>query len=93
MKFVKKPIKVDAVQYVGTNWEECHEFLGGGPHDPEWADEPDPVFLDVETLHGHTVAEIGDWIIKGPSGDYWLCKPDIFEETYASVPANPENES
>ena len=38
--------------------------------------------LRVPTLHGVTAAAIGDWILKGPSGDVWPCKPDIFEQTY-----------
>ena len=39
----------------------------------------------VETLHGTVTAEYGDWIVKGPSGDFWPVKPDIFEETYEKV--------
>jgi hypothetical protein len=27
----------------------------------------------------------GDWIIKGIKGEFYPCKPDIFEATYISV--------
>jgi len=28
---------------------------------------------------------IGDWIIKGASGEFYPCKPDIFEKTYEKM--------
>jgi hypothetical protein len=31
------------------------------------------------------VASVGDWIIKGVKGEFYPCKPDIFEATYESV--------
>lgn len=27
-------------------------------------------------------ASLGDYIIKGVNGEYYPCKPDIFEKTY-----------
>lgn len=41
--------------------------------------------VDVFTLHGVTRAEVGDWIVRGENGDFWPCKPDIFEKTYEAV--------
>jgi len=39
----------------------------------------------VETLSGKVTAGIGWWIIKGVAGEFYPCKPDIFEKTYELV--------
>jgi len=71
----------------------------GGPlmeDDPFWvAQGTEPIWnttmlgqvdaLAVRTLHGVAVAKNRDWIIQGPNGDYWPCKPDIFAATYEPV--------
>jgi hypothetical protein len=36
----------------------------------------------INTLEGNMKASIGDWIIKGVKGEFYPCKPDIFEMTY-----------
>ncbi len=38
--------------------------------------------LVIQTLEGDHQAKIGDWIIKGVKGEFYPCKPDIFEMTY-----------
>jgi hypothetical protein len=38
--------------------------------------------LVIKTLEGNMLADKGDWIIKGVKGEFYLCKPDIFEATY-----------
>ena len=45
---------------------------------------PDP-YMRVVTLEGTMVASCGDWIIKGVKGEFYPCKPDIFEATYELV--------
>lgn len=37
---------------------------------------------DIQTLEGVMHASPGDWIIKGVKGEFYPCKPDIFEATY-----------
>lgn len=39
----------------------------------------------IQTLEGEMVISFGDYIIKGIKGEYYPCKPDIFEETYDRV--------
>lgn len=46
--------------------------------------------LDVKTLEGMVTAIPNDWIIKGIKGEFYPCKPDIFEATYE--PVAEENE-
>lgn len=41
--------------------------------------------IEIETLEGTMVGEIGDWLITGVQGEQYPCKPDIFEETYEPV--------
>ena len=40
---------------------------------------------DITTLEGVMHASPGDWIIKGVKGEFYPCKPDIFEATYEPV--------
>lgn len=39
----------------------------------------------IKTLEGNMKANLGDWVIKGLSGELYPCKPDIFEATYEVV--------
>jgi hypothetical protein len=41
--------------------------------------------IEIHTLEGTMTASKGDWIIKGVSGEFYPCKPDIFEKTYEAV--------
>lgn len=38
--------------------------------------------MNIPTLEGDHIANIGDWIIKGVKGEFYPCKPDIFAATY-----------
>lgn len=83
MKYRKKPVVIEAVQYLGaTNQEEMLDHLNGctGWH---MADNG----IAIPTLEGTMVAAQGDWIIKGVKGEFYPCKPDIFEATYERVDA------
>lgn len=44
-----------------------------------------PAFLVIPTLEGDHRADRGDWIIRGVQGEFYPCKPDIFEATYEAV--------
>lgn len=77
MKFRKKPVVVEAIQFVG-NFNEIEDFIGG---DAEFRDGK----LLVATLEGPLFASPKDWIIKGVKGEFYPCKPDIFEKTYEAV--------
>ena len=39
----------------------------------------------IRTLEGDMVANAGDWIVRGVKGEYYPCKPEIFEKTYEEV--------
>ena len=72
---------VDAVRYTGVNVQEMIEFVGGAGYDPE---TNRPAWV-IQTLHGPTTAEVGDWVVRGPQGDFWPVKPDIFEQSYEAA--------
>ena len=80
MKFRKKPVVIEAVQFTGENDPEIKAFC------PKAYDPYDTrVLMAIPTLEGEMTAHIGDWIIKGIKGEYYPCKPDIFEATYEEV--------
>lgn len=80
MKFRKKPVVIEAIQYKGDNKQEIMDFVGEDCRTNTGYD-----FLTIVTLEGNHKAEINDWIIKGVKGEFYPCKPDIFEETYDKV--------
>ena len=86
--FVKKPIKIEAVQWDGST--ESHNRIqelniDGKRMITSQSDIDGITELIIPTLEGDMKALIGDWIIKGISGEVYPCKPDIFEKTYDPV--------
>lgn len=75
----KKPIVIEAVQYTNDNRAEVGEFLRGVNHITTSAG------IVIRTLEGDMLAQPGDYIIRGMKGEYYPCKPDIFEGTYEDV--------
>jgi len=75
--FKKKPVVIEAIQFTG-NFDEIEKFVGG---DAELRDGK----LVVATLEGPLNASLDDWIIKGIKGEFYPCKPDIFDATYERV--------
>lgn len=97
MFFRKRPLVIEAVQLRWTNWNEICDLLGGviseanpGRSVATFSDtcgESGPyIELSIPTLEGDMIARHGDWIIKGVSGEFYPCKPDIFQKTYEPVP-------
>lgn len=85
MKFRKKPVIIEAIRWEGNdlNLEEIAIWC-----DESWADESQlgkEGNIVIPTLEGRMEARVGDWIIKGVNGEFYPCKPDIFEKTYDKV--------
>ena len=88
MKYRKKPVVVDAIQWNGVNLQEIIDFVGDKLEyhicDTAWKvgkDKPQ-VNIKIKTLEGELIATEGDYIIKGVHGEFYPCKPDVFEKTY-----------
>lgn len=77
-KYRKKPVVIEAVQWLGDNHEEVTSFQGGCAEYQGGA-------VIIDTLEGEMKARVGDYIIKGVKGEFYPCKPDIFEATYELV--------
>lgn len=91
-KWRKKPVVIEAVQYKGHNRDEINAFVGADlkteleSETAYIAGKGAPIFsLTIPTLEGDHKAMPGDWIIKGIKGEFYPCKPDIFEKTYEAV--------
>jgi hypothetical protein len=81
LRFRKKPVVIQAVQFLGHgNLQECLNFLG-----PVAAGGDTVERISINTLEGIMTARPLDWIIKGVKGEFYPCKPDIFEATYERV--------
>ncbi len=82
-KYRKRPVKVEA-RCVGVGpWRSLIEWCRGEPikdGNAYWA-------IRIQTLEGDMLAKKGDWIIKGVAGEFYPCKPDIFEQTYEYMDA------
>ena len=80
-KFRKKSVVIEAILWLGNNIDEMGSFLPEVTM--EYVSRGFPI--TIITLEGKMEANVGDWIIKGVKGEFYPCKPDIFEATYEPV--------
>ncbi len=93
MKYKKKPVIIEAIQWTGKNHREMYDFITNDvdgyirPNGDNFYIDHDKVNggLVIKTLEGEHIASIGDFIIKGIKGEFYPCKPGIFEDTYEIV--------
>src|SRR4029077_16070535 len=89
LRFRKKPIVVEAVQYEGAG-----NFAGNNVPDWLWDAFANNEAVNrngrliIKTLEGDLLVCEDDWIIRGVRGELYPCKPDIFEASYEPVPAD-----
>lgn len=84
MKFRKKPVVIEAIEFNGkesyekmcVTWQEFRERTNY----QQWSQN-----IYINTLRGQTIACGNDWIIKGAKGEFYPCSPGIFEATYEKV--------
>lgn len=79
MKYRKKPVIIEAIQFNGNNIDELRTFVGSHLV----LNNSD--ILSIKTLEGDMLVRRDDYIIKGVNGEFYPCKPDIFEKTYEEV--------
>ena len=100
-KYRKKPVTIEAIQWDGKNLVDVSAFLYNKTHKEAlkeinssdisckiWDDYESIIIregLTIDTLEGKMKADIGDYIIKGINGEFYPCKPDIFDKTYEEV--------
>ena len=86
-KFVKKPVVIEAYQFDG-NIRSIDNFPISEVGKFKVSSENGQYCLTIPTLEGDMKALPGDWIIKGVNGEYYPCKPDVFEKSYNVVEDN-----
>lgn len=86
MRYRKKPLVIEAIKFEDT--DEClmalSDDLGLDPVRVDYADKGNPI-IKIDTLEGEMTGRVGDYVIKGIRGEFYLCKADIFEATYEAV--------
>jgi hypothetical protein len=82
MKYRKKPVEIEAIQWTGRNLDEISFFVGEALLPIER--RPD-YQLKIKTLEGDHAVSINNFVIKGIKGEFYSCRPDIFEETYELI--------
>lgn len=87
--FTKKPVTIEARQFTNEDNQALLDWINGANHDREAYELGRGIdyenALIIPTLEGDHRADIGDWIIQGVKGEFYPCKPDIFEATYDAV--------
>ena len=88
MKFRKKPVVIEAIQYTGApesnreiiQWMHCSNTPAVMNQHQERGR-----LLSINTLEGAHLVSPGDWVINGVAGEFYTCKPGIFAATYEPV--------
>lgn len=88
-KYRKKPVVVEAVRLTRENVTDVEQFIHGKATETHI---PGPARgltegVKIHTLEGDMLASWGDWVIRGVEGEFYPCKPAIFEATYEEVPS------
>ena len=83
MLFRKKPVVIEAMQIKPENLAYLEKWCGGAIKGTMLPIEER--VIAIQTLEGEMTAQMGDWIICGVKGEFYPCKPDIFEATYEAV--------
>lgn len=87
MKFRKKPVVIEAIQFTGLSSinQMCNRWQKSFMDVADFDESEEKENFFIETLEGNHCASLNDWIIKGVNGEFYPCKPDIFEKTYEAV--------
>lgn len=85
-KFRKRPVSIEARQFESRSFDHMQALtewinIESGEH-MAWHNG-ESIF--IKTLEGEMVARVGDWIIQGVAGEFYPCKPGIFEATYEAA--------
>lgn len=84
--YVKKPVAVAAVHFTDPeDISQIRNWIGMKTSDWRLYPAQNRVVILINTLEGTMAADVGDYIIKGVKGEFYPCKPDIFEQTYEEL--------
>ena len=85
-RYRKKPVEIEALQFLDDvdRITELSNFIDNQYVRVSYKDPKNPKLL-IRTLEGVMEASVGDYVIRGVHGEFYPCKPDIFNETYEEV--------
>jgi len=85
-KYRKKPVVIEAVKFTRDNFQEIRDFTDFQAHSLTIERRINGIATCIiPTLEGQHIATEGDFIIKGIIGEFYPCKPDVFEQTYELI--------
>ena len=84
MKYVKKPVIIEAIKWTGCA-ESFTNITTTFSDMIWWPGDMGSYSFKIKTLEGWILASNGDYIIKGVAGEFYPCKPDVFNATYSPV--------
>lgn len=86
MKYRKKSVEIEAIQFIGdfASLNNIQKFVGGNIKVKNMGCSG-PISIVIKTLEGNMKVTAGDYIIKDVNGEFYPCKPDIFEKIYEIV--------
>jgi len=82
-QYRKRPVVIEAIQFTEDSKFDVMEFITCN-YACDW-DVDNNKIIEIQTLEGVVTASLNDWIIKGVQGEFYPCKPDIFDATYEPV--------
>jgi hypothetical protein len=97
-QYRKKPVVIEALRVPVEATDDHERFMAGHGfiagwfirHDFRDYNVADDMGYDIHTLEGVMHASPGDFIIRGVQGEFYPCKPDIFEATYEPITGEPQ---
>lgn len=89
-RYRKKPVQIEAMRFDGSNQDDILSWASSHPDSaPMWvqmAIDGSSVIV-IRTLEGEFACPAGWWILRGVVGEFYGCRPDVFEQTYEAVDA------
>ena len=89
MKYRKKPVVIEAWEFTKKALERTDSWLRDFQKREylhlvsQYGGEV--LYIEIDTPEGRMRADLGDFIIQGVNGEFYPCKPDIFEKTYEVI--------
>lgn len=94
-RFRSRVVEIEAMKWTGYNYQESETFMeeSEGRYEVAAPDRgngwPEGPYSNsakiITTLEGEMRCQPGDWIIKGLEGEFYPCKPSVFEKKYEAV--------
>ena len=83
-RYKAKPCEIESIQFDGNNIQEIENFakrkyVGAGFKGSTCYE------IEIETSNGIKFANVGSYIIKEPSGEFYIYQKDVFEKKYEII--------